>query len=67
MAEVSKHRSVKGGSYVISEVRRGTGPHEYVVTLTRNGKTVGDVKVRAPRSAPAYFNDTKRRTLEKAG
>lgn len=51
------------GSYEIANVRRGDGPHEYIVTIMRDEKPVGDVKVRAPSSAPAYFNDVRGRSI----
>lgn len=44
-------------SYAIADVRKAGGPNEYVVTLTRNGKPMGQVKVRAPSRAPSYFDD----------
>ena len=47
MAEDNKPRGGSSPAYVISSVRKGTGPHEYVVTLARDGKPVGDVTVRA--------------------
>lgn len=44
-------------SYAIANVRKAGGPNEYVVTVTRDGKPTGEVKVRAPSSAPSYFDD----------
>lgn len=54
---VEKRRSNSTGTFEITNVRKGNGPNEYIVTVTRNGRPTGDVKVRASSSAPAYFND----------
>lgn len=58
----------QSGSYEITNVRPSGHRNEYVVTITRNGRPVGDVKVRAPVDAPAYFNDAKdEHRLQKVG
>jgi hypothetical protein len=60
MAQKSNRRV---SSFEITNVRKGDGPHEYIITVVRDGKPVGDIKVRAPSSAPAYFNDVRGRRI----
>ena len=68
MAEETKRRVGSVPAYAITNVRKGGSPGEYVVSLTRDGKPAGEVKVRASTHAPAYFSDAKsRKKFEKAG
>lgn len=53
----TKRRSV--GLYSISNVRAADKPNEYYVTLTRDGRVVGSVKVKSTSSADGYYNDSE--------
>jgi hypothetical protein len=45
-------------SYTISKVRRAAA-HEYYVTISKDGESVGDVVVLSNSSANGYYNDNE--------
>lgn len=51
-------RKKSSASYSISKVREADEANQYYVTIERDGKDVGDVKVRSTSSADGYYNDS---------
>lgn len=46
--------------YSISDVKASDKANTYVLTVTRNGKAVGSVKVMSGSSKSAYFSDSEK-------
>jgi len=44
-------------SYAIIKVRKTEKPNQYIVTVTRDGRAMGDVRVVSTSSDSAYYND----------
>ena len=47
----------KPAGYALSGIERAPGRNEFYLTVSRNGRTVGRVKVRAPSSAPTFYDE----------
>ena len=54
---MSDTRAVRQHGYDLGAVEKAPGRNEYYLTIMRDGKPVGRVRIRAPMNPPTYYGD----------
>lgn len=47
----------KPAGYALTGIEKAPGRNEFYLTVSRDGRAVGRVKVRAPSSAPTFYDE----------
>jgi len=54
---MSDKQPVRSRGYDLGGVEKAPGRNEYYLTIMRDGKSVGRVRVRAPMNPPTFYGD----------